>query len=92
MVAPLANWMLKRFDFRIVMMIGGLPFRVIPPSALVQVTGRRENIGIQLMVIRIGVAGVVLGQCLAGICRNFAEFLVCQGVLFGLGLGFVSRL
>ena len=33
----------------------------------------------------IGVVCVVLGQCLAGICENFAAFLVCQGVVFGIG-------
>ncbi|WWC62320.1 uncharacterized protein I303_104916 [Kwoniella dejecticola CBS 10117] len=34
-----------------------------------------------------GVVGVVLGQCMAGICRTFGEFLFCQGILFGIGLG-----
>ncbi|WWD04636.1 hypothetical protein V865_002707 [Kwoniella europaea PYCC6329] len=34
-----------------------------------------------------GVVGIVLGQCMAGICKNFGEFLFCQGILFGIGLG-----
>ncbi|WVQ72898.1 hypothetical protein IAR50_002459 [Cryptococcus sp. DSM 104548] len=35
----------------------------------------------------IGALCVVLGQCMAGICKSFGTFLVCQGVIFGLGLG-----
>ena len=32
-----------------------------------------------------GVVCVVLGQCMAGICTGFAGFLVCQGLVFGIG-------
>ncbi|WWC70542.1 uncharacterized protein I206_104493 [Kwoniella pini CBS 10737] len=39
------------------------------------------------VTMMFGVAGIVLGQCMAGICRTFGEFLFCQGILFGLGLG-----
>ncbi|ODN95882.1 hypothetical protein L198_04501 [Cryptococcus wingfieldii CBS 7118] len=35
----------------------------------------------------LGALCVVLGQCMAGICTSFGTFLVCQGVIFGLGLG-----
>ncbi|WVR06169.1 hypothetical protein IAU60_003199 [Kwoniella sp. DSM 27419] len=35
----------------------------------------------------IGSACVVLGQCMAGICKSFGAFLFCQGILFGVGLG-----
>ncbi|WRT67573.1 uncharacterized protein IL334_004545 [Kwoniella shivajii] len=35
-----------------------------------------------------GTAFVVLGQCMAGLCRTYGEFLFCQGILFGTGLGF----
>ena len=37
-----------------------------------------------------GTVCVVLAQCMAGICKSYATFLVCQGVLFGIGLGMVS--
>ncbi|WVF69389.1 hypothetical protein IAT40_004165 [Kwoniella sp. CBS 6097] len=36
----------------------------------------------------LGVVGIVLGQCMAGICKSFGAFLFCQGILFGFGLGF----
>lgn len=32
-----------------------------------------------------GATCVVLGQCLAGLCTTFAPFLICQGVVFGVG-------
>jgi hypothetical protein len=35
---------------------------------------------------------IVLGQCMAGICTTFGGFIACQGVIFGIGLGCVSRL
>ncbi|WWC88894.1 uncharacterized protein L201_003809 [Kwoniella dendrophila CBS 6074] len=35
----------------------------------------------------IGGGFIALGQCMAGICKTFGEFLFCQGILFGIGLG-----
>nr|XP_031859675.1 uncharacterized protein CI109_004950 [Kwoniella shandongensis]KAA5526747.1 hypothetical protein CI109_004950 [Kwoniella shandongensis] len=35
----------------------------------------------------LGAACIVLGQCMAGICKSFWTFLVCQGIVFGVGLG-----
>ncbi|KAM0752973.1 UM00103-like protein [Meredithblackwellia eburnea MCA 4105] len=35
----------------------------------------------------IGAVGVVLGQCCAGVAPNFGVFLLCQGIIFGIGLG-----
>ncbi|WVQ80597.1 hypothetical protein IAT38_002702 [Cryptococcus sp. DSM 104549] len=35
----------------------------------------------------LGMLGTVLGQCMAGICTTYGTFLVCQGVVFGIGLG-----
>ncbi|KAK8858387.1 hypothetical protein IAR55_002614 [Kwoniella newhampshirensis] len=35
----------------------------------------------------LGAVCIVLGQCMAGICTSFATFLVCQGIVFGMGLG-----
>nr|ODN89420.1 hypothetical protein L203_02130 [Cryptococcus depauperatus CBS 7841] len=37
----------------------------------------------------LGTIGIVLGQCMAGICHSFATFLVCQGIVFGFGLGMI---
>ena len=34
----------------------------------------------------LGIIGVVLGQCLAGICTSFSAYLVCQGLVFGIGM------
>jgi len=36
-----------------------------------------------------GAICICLGQCLAGICTHFYTFMVCQGIVFGIGLGFV---
>ncbi|ORX40302.1 UM00103-like protein [Kockovaella imperatae] len=35
----------------------------------------------------IGAVCVCVGQCCAGIAPNYGVFLVCQGLIFGLGLG-----
>lgn len=48
---------------------------------------RRFGIRIPMLM---GAIGVGLGQCLAGICTSFGPFLVCQGLVFGVGMGFVS--
>lgn len=32
---------------------------------------------------------IVLGQCIAGVVTSFGPFLVCQGVVFGAGLGLI---
>ncbi|KAI9636267.1 UM00103-like protein [Dioszegia hungarica] len=67
--------------------IGGLSVAValsLAPLAnwLTQVSNYR-------VALLIGATCVVLGQCMAGLCTSFAPFLVCQGVVFGAGLGFV---
>ncbi|ERS97877.1 hypothetical protein HMPREF1624_06048 [Sporothrix schenckii ATCC 58251] len=35
----------------------------------------------------LGIVCVVLGQCLAGLCTSFGAYLVCQGLVFSIGLG-----
>jgi MFS family permease len=54
---PLANWMVRRFGFKIPLYLGAVC--------------------------------VVLGQCMAGVATNFAGFIICQGLIFGIGMGFV---
>ncbi|KIR35552.1 hypothetical protein I352_01827 [Cryptococcus deuterogattii MMRL2647] len=39
------------------------------------------------VALSIGTVCIVLGQCMAGICHSFGTFLVCQGIVFGIGLG-----
>ncbi|RSH89199.1 hypothetical protein EHS25_002311 [Saitozyma podzolica] len=53
--APLANYLTRRFHFRLPMFMGAVC--------------------------------VSVGQCAAGVCKSFGPFLVCQGVIFGIGLG-----
>nr|KIR86686.1 hypothetical protein I308_03005 [Cryptococcus tetragattii IND107] len=36
-----------------------------------------------------GTVCIVLGQCMAGICHSFGTFLVCQGIVFGIGMVFI---
>ncbi|GAB7324255.1 hypothetical protein MBLNU13_g07606t2 [Cladosporium sp. NU13] len=33
---------------------------------------------------------MLIGQCMAGLCITFGTFIVCQGLVFGIGLGLVS--
>lgn len=54
---PLANWMVRRFGFKVPLYIGALC--------------------------------VGLGQCMAGVATSFAGFIICQGVVFGVGMGFI---
>lgn len=32
-----------------------------------------------------GMLACSLGQCLAGLCTTFETFIVCQGLVFGIG-------
>jgi hypothetical protein len=48
-----------------------------------------RRFGIHIPMV-LGALGVGLGQCFAGICTSFGPFLACQGIVFGIGMGFVS--
>lgn len=37
------------------------------------------------VLIGVGAVCVSVGQCAAGVCKTFGPFLVCQGVIFGIG-------
>jgi len=47
---------------------------------------RRTNHQVPML---IGAALVMLGQCTAAVCKSFPPFIVCQGFIFGLGMGLV---
>ena len=67
--APLANYLSKRFSFRVPFILGELSLLQMPnPTDLV-----------------VGMICVVLGQALAGVVTTFPAFLALQGIVFGIG-------
>ncbi|ORY27880.1 major facilitator superfamily domain-containing protein [Naematelia encephala] len=65
--------------------VGGLSVAVaLSCGPLANALSRKYGFRTPMM---LGALCTVLGQCMAGICHSFATFMVCQGVVFGLGLG-----
>lgn len=72
---PISNYISRKFGFRVALSIGRLTVGVINKHWLKK--------------ILLGTVCIVLGQCMAGICHSFGTFLVCQGIVFGIGMVFI---
>jgi MFS family permease len=68
--APLANILTTRFGHRVPMLIG-----------------KYKTSGNKLYTLLriLGMLACSLGQCMAGLCTTFNTFIVCQGLVFGVG-------
>ena len=68
--APLANILTTRFGHRVPMLVGKHCTLYNTPYTLLNITG---------------MLACSLGQCMAGLCTSFNTFIVCQGLIFGVG-------
>lgn len=73
---PISNYISRKFGFRVALSMGGLMV-----SDLKAVTKKKKKL--------LGTVCIVLGQCMAGICHSFGTFLVCQGIVFGIGMVYI---
>jgi MFS-type transporter involved in bile tolerance (Atg22 family) len=67
--APLANFLTTRFGHRVPMLVGKCN---VQPYACT-------------LLSFTGMLACSLGQCMAGLCTTFDTFIVCQGLVFGIG-------
>lgn len=71
---PISNYISRKFGFRVALSIGRL------------MVGDLQALTKKIL---LGTVCIVLGQCMAGICHSFGTFLVCQGIVFGIGMVFI---
>jgi MFS family permease len=71
--APFANILTTRFGHRVPMLVG------------------KHSTDPNMLCTLLNVTGMLacsLGQCMAGLCTTFNTFIVCQGLVFGVGKQF----
>lgn len=71
---PISNYISRKFGFRVALSIGRL------------MVGDLQALTKKIL---LGTVRIVLGQCMAGICHSFGTFLVCQDIVFGIGMVFI---
>ena len=89
---PLANWVNRTWGLKFCLIIGEsyhLSWTLQVRSYPCAFRAKRKWC-VKREADATGWICTTLGQCMAGICTHYYTFMVCQGIIFGMGIGFVS--